>query len=230
MRYVRGLRAESGHAIEAERRCRPFADVADLTARVALRRNELDALAEAGALAGLDPDGGSRRSALWQVAAVERDRGSLFAGVAPAAGASPLTEMTPLETTLADYRASGLTTGPQVMTHLRAGLRRRGVLATGELRSAHDGRFVRVAGHVIVRQRPVSAKGFCFLTLEDETGTANAVLTPRQFQRFRARLHLSPLLEIAGPLQSEEGVIHVRVRELRPIPLPESLPRSHDYR
>jgi len=208
----------------------PFANVADLPARVALRRHELDALAEAGALARLDPTTGTRRSALWQVAAVERDRASLFAGVAPAAGPSPLAEMTPLETTLADYRASGLTTGPQVMTHLRAGLRRRGILAARELRSTPNGRFVRTAGHVIVRQRPGSAKGFCFLTLEDETGTANAVLTPRQFQRFRAQLHVSPLLEIAGPIQSQEGVIHVRVQELRPIHLSEVLPRSHDYR
>ncbi len=230
LRYVRGLRAETGHAIEDERRRAAFADVADLAARVALARHELDALAESSALAGLDAAGGSRRSALWQVAAVERDRRSLFAGVAAPASASPLPEMTPLETTLADYRASGLTTGPQVMTHLRDGLRRRGLLSARELRGVENGRFVRIAGHVIVRQRPVSAKGFCFLTLEDETGTANAVLTPRQFQRFRASLHVSPLLEIAGPIQCEEGVIHLRVRDLRPLPLGQALPRSHDYR
>ena len=83
--------------------------------------------------------------------------------------------MTPLEETLADYRASGLSTGPHVMTHLRPGLRARGVLAARDLRETPDGRSVRLVGHVIVRQRPGSAKGFCFLTLEDETGTANAV-------------------------------------------------------
>ncbi|MDH3404481.1 MAG: hypothetical protein OEP45_12745, partial [Acidobacteriota bacterium] len=79
-------------------------------------------------------------------------------------------------------------------------------------------------------QRPGTAKGFCFLTLEDETGTANAILTPQQFRRFRVPLHTASILEIAGPLQSAEGVIHVRVRELRPLVARDALPPSHDYR
>jgi error-prone DNA polymerase len=83
---------------------------------------------------------------------------------------------------------------------------------------------------VIVRQRPGSAKGFCFLTLEDETGTSNAVLTPRQFQRFRAPLHAASILEIAGPVQNVDSVVHVRVRELRPLAPRRDLPGSHDYR
>ena len=91
---------------------------------------------------------------------------------------------------------------------------------------------MRVAGHVIVRQRPGSAKGFCFVTLEDETGTANGVFTPDQFERLRGPLHASPLLEIAGPVQNVDGVIHVRVRELRPLEAARShdTPGSHDYR
>jgi error-prone DNA polymerase len=231
LRYVTGLRAEAGRAIAAERRRAPFAGAADLAARVPLRQNELDALAELGALAGIDPAAASRRSALWQVAAVERDPRSLFAGTPPAAAPSPLAEMTPLEATLADYRASGLSTGPHVMTHLRPGLSARGVLSARELRAAPDGSRVRVVGHVIVRQRPGSAKGFCFLTLEDETGTANAVLTPDVFDRFRGALHASPILEVRGPVQNVEGVIHVRVRDLRPIAVGGGeLPRSHDYR
>jgi error-prone DNA polymerase len=228
LRYVAGLRAEAGHAIEAQRARRPFGDTADLLARVALRRDEADALAESGALASRGA--GPRRAALWQLATAERDPRSLFAGVAPPAGASPLDEMGPLEETLADYRCTGLTTGPHVMAHLRAGLAARGVLATAALRGVPDGRFVRVAGHAIVRQRPGSAKGFCFLTLEDETGTANAVLTPPAFQRFRAPLHAAALLEVAGPVQNVDGVIHVRVRELRPLDTGAALPRSHDYR
>jgi len=230
LQSVAGLRAEAGRAIAEERRRAPFAGAADLAARVALRQAELDALAELGALAGIDPAAATRRSALWQVAALERDPRSLFAGAPPPPGPSPLAEMTPLEETLADYRASGVSTGPHVMTHLRAALRARGVLSARELRAAPDGRAARVAGHVIVRQRPGSAKGFCFLTLEDETGTANAVLTPRIFQRFRGELHASPILEVAGPVQNVEGVIHVRVRELRPLPLADALPASHDYR
>ena len=87
-----------------------------------------------------------------------------------------------------------------------------------------------MATHAIVRQRPGTAKGFCFLTLEDETGTSNAVLTPRYFQRFRAALHGAALIEIAGPIQNVDGVIHVRVRELTPLRAQPELPRSHDYR
>jgi error-prone DNA polymerase len=230
LRYVHGLREAAGLSIEAERRRRAFASAADLAARVALRRDELEALAELGALAELPPAGASRRAALWQVAALERDPTSLLAGHAPEDGPSPLPELSPFEETLADYRRSGVTTGPHVMSHLRAGLRQQGWLSAAELRKLPDGQFARTAGLVIVRQRPGSARGFCFLTLEDETGTANGVLTPRQFRRFRVPLHTASVVGIAGPLQNVDGVIHVRVRELVPLAAREDLPDSHDYR
>ena len=82
----------------------------------------------------------------------------------------------------------------------------------------------------VVRQRPGSAKGFCFVTLEDETGTTNGVLTPDQFKRFRVPLHTSALIEIAGPVQNVDGVVHVRIKELRPLRSRDDLPGSHDYR
>jgi error-prone DNA polymerase len=232
LRCVGGLSEETARRIERERARRPFAHLADFAARAAPRRHELDALAELGALASIDPAARGRRSALWQVAALERDPRSLFAGRPPAGAAAPapLAEMTPLEETLADYRVAGLTTGPHALAHLRAGLRARGLLSAEEVRAAPDGAWVRTAGHVIVRQRPGSAKGFCFLTLEDETGTANAVLTPRQFQRFRAPLHAASILELAGPVQNVDGVVHVRVRELRALAAEGTLPRGHDYR
>jgi error-prone DNA polymerase len=138
--------------------------------------------------------------------------------------------MTPLEDTLADYRRSGVTAGPHVLAHLRPELDARGVLRTAALGEAPNGRSVRTAGHVIVRQRPETAKGFCFLTLEDETGTANAILTPQAFRRFRVPLHTAAIVEIEGPLQNVDGVIHVRVRGLRPLVAREGLPDSHDYR
>ncbi len=230
LRYVTGLRRETAERIEAECIRSPFANLADFAGRVGPRRDELEALAELGALGSIDPSALGRRSALWQVAALERDPASLFAGHAPRQEKSPLDEMSPLETTLADYRLSGLTTGPQILAHLRPVLRARGLLTAAELRRVPDGRRVCTAGHVIVRQRPGSARGFCFLTLEDETGTANAILTPPQFRRFRAPLHASPLIEIAGPLQNVEGVIHVRVRHLAPLAVDPILPDSHDYR
>jgi len=125
--------------------------------------------------------------------------------------------MSPLDETLADYRGTGLTTGPQIMAHLRPALAARGVLRAINLRTAHDGTWVRTAGLVIVRQRPGTAKGFLFLTLEDETGMANAVVTPDMFQRHRALLHSSPLLLVEGPLQKVDGVIHVRARRFMPL-------------
>jgi error-prone DNA polymerase len=231
LRYVRGLSGETGGRIAAERQRAPYAGLADLARRTAPKRNEIEALAESGALASLDPQGSGRRAALWQVTALERDPQSLFAGTAPPGSerASPLEELSPVEDTLADYRSTGLTTGPHVFAHLRPELRRRGVLSAAELRGTPNGRFVRVAGHVIVRQRPGAAKGFCFLTLEDETGTANGVLTPDVFDRLRIPLHASPLLEISGTVQNVDDVIHVRVGSIQPLATDQPLPSSHDY-
>lgn len=231
LRYVGHLSQNAGEAIAAERSVAPFHGMPDLTKRVALKQDEVTALAELGALANLPgaPGAEERRAALWQVAALERDPRSLFAGLPPEArgqngygkqagrklkrktAASPLPEMSPIERTLADYRLSGLTTGPQLLAYLREGLRKRGVLSAVELRSVKDGRFVRTAGHVIVRQHPGTAKGFTFLTLEDETGTSNAILTPDMFRRFRVPLSTSAIIEISGPLQNAQGVIHVKV-------------------
>jgi error-prone DNA polymerase len=236
LRFVHGLREDAAQRIETARADRPFAHVADLARRAALARSDLMRLAELGALASIDASA-SRRNALWQVAALERDHGSLFAGTPPPPATSPLPEMSPLDETLVDYRASGLSTGPHLMTHLRAELAHRGLLTAVAVRDVPNGRWVRTAGHVIVRQRPGSGR-MCFLTLEDETGTSNAILTPEIFQRFRVPLHTAPLVEIAGPVQNLEGVVHVRVKRLAPLPIRRAsaaadaptLPSSHDYR
>jgi error-prone DNA polymerase len=228
LRLVAGLRQDTAERLTAERASAPFAGAADFAARVRPGDAELAALAERGALAGIDAGARTRRSALWQVSALARE--PLLARVDPAPAESPLNEMSPIEETLADYRRSGVTTGAHFMQHLRPELAARGVLSAMALRGVPDGRFVRTAGHAIVRQRPSTAKGFCFLTLEDETGTSNAVLTPDYFERFRAALHGAALIEIAGPLQNVEGVIHVRVRELTPLPVRGDLPPTHDYR
>jgi error-prone DNA polymerase len=233
LRFAHGLREDTAHRIETARAERPFAHVADLAKRAQVSRADLITLAELGALASIDPTTSERRGALWQVAGIERDPRSLFAGAAPPTSDDvPLEPMSPLEETLADYRASGLSTGPHVMAHLRAALARRGVLTATALRDTPNGRFARVAGHVIVRQRP--GKGvICFITLEDETGTANGILTPDLFRRFRVPLHTSPLVEIAGPVQNVDGVVHVLVKHLKGLPIREAapkLPGSHDYR
>jgi error-prone DNA polymerase len=228
LRLVSGLREETAVQLAAERARAPFASAADFTARVRPRPEELAALAELGALAGVDAGARTRRSALWQVSGLARE--PLLARIDPEPCESPLPEMSALEETLADYRRSGVTTGAHLMEHLRAELSARGVLSAAALRDVPDGRFVRTAGHAIVRQRPGTARGFCFLTLEDETGTSNAVLTPHYFARFRAALHGSDLIEVAGPIQNVDGVIHVRAREITSLRQRGELPRSHDYR
>jgi error-prone DNA polymerase len=116
------------------------------------------------------------------------------------------------------------------MAHFRAALAAAGVVAARDLGRFRDGAAVRVAGHVIVRQRPGTAKGMCFLTLEDETGTANAFLTPPVYERFRVLLNTSPLVEVAGRLEHREDVTHVRVSELRRLAEAPELPEGHDYR
>lgn len=259
---VGGLKRRTAERIVRERGREAFRNLGDFVRRVAPDRDELDRLAELGALARLEGASTSRRNALWQVAALERDPRSLFAGRAiarPSGGSEveapppptqeagtrertspvreecmpdpPLPAMTPLERTLADYRLAGLTTGVHVMAHLRERLARRGILSARQLRETPDGSLVRTAGHAIVRQRPGSAKGFCFVTLEDETGLSNAVLTPDIVDRFRIPLHQATLLEIAGPLQRVDGVIHVRAREVLPLDLEVArMPPSHDDR
>jgi error-prone DNA polymerase len=225
LRYVSGLREATGVRIAAARAAAPFASLGDLVTRGGLREDERAMLARAGACAAL---GGSRRDVLWQMAALERDPHSLFMGLELAPG-SPLPPLSPLEETVADYGATGLTTGPHVMAHLRDALRARGVLTSQELRRMPHGASVRIAGHVIVRQRPGTAKGMLFLTLEDETGTCNAVITPDIFRRHRQLLRASRLLMIAGPVQNVDGVVHVKGERFRELPLPGPAPPSHDF-
>jgi error-prone DNA polymerase len=241
LRFVKGLREATGNWLEAERDEAAFLNLADLVKRVPLASSELDALAGLGALAELEATPRERRAALWQVAGIERDTTSLFAGQGARDFSDPgLAGLSALEETLADYRLSGLTPGPQIMAHLRPALRARGVLTAAELGRTPDGTPVHTAGHIIVRQRPGSAKGFLFLTLEDETGLSNAIVTPNQAERFRVALNAASLVEIRGPLQSVDGVIHVKLRHLAPLNLgkgdveaskaDQPLPEGHDYR
>lgn len=227
LRYVSGLREETGRRIELERARRRFDSIADLAARVNPNRRELDALAWTGAFAAF---GLGRREALWQAAAVERDSHSLLAGVTPGKNsAASLPAMSALERTVADYASTGLTTGPHIMAHLRPRLGAAGVLAAAELVGAKDGAWVKTAGVVIVRQRPGTAKGFLFISLEDETGISNAIVTPDMFHRNRAMLHSAAILKIEGWLQKQDGVITVRARRFAKLTTSGSLPPSHDF-
>ncbi|HEV7733915.1 MAG TPA: error-prone DNA polymerase [Candidatus Binatia bacterium] len=223
LRWVAGLRQEAGERIAA---ARPLGSVADVAQRGRLKRNEIEALAHAGAFASF---GLGRRDALWQASAVERDATSLLARARPRATPAPLPAMSAWDETVADYGATSLTTGPHVMTYLRGELDARGVVPAADLARLRDGGIVRVAGHVIVRQRPGTAKGMCFLTLEDETGTANAFLTPPLFERWRVVLNTSSLIEVEGRLEQRQGVTHIRALRLRRLEAPDHMPAGHNY-
>jgi error-prone DNA polymerase len=222
---VKGLREAAATRLVAARQTRPFASVDDLCARAGLTRDEVTTLAEVGALGSL---GLRRRAALWQAERAARPPGPLFAGQAPAPEPSPLREMSVTERLVADYRGTGVTVGPHPMALRRADWTRLGVTPAAGLAALASGRRVRVAGAVVVRQRPGTAKGFVFLSLEDETGIANAIVQPALFERARATLVQEPFLLVDGVLQHEDGVTAVRATAIRTLPAQAAVP-SHDF-
>jgi error-prone DNA polymerase len=242
LRYVRGLRQEVGLAIERTRELRPFASIDDLSRRVRLRPNELGTLAELGALSSLPNPAGrpwTRRSALWQALAVARARGSSLASSTPLfdtvdvdVGDSPLAEMTLADRVAADLAHSQITVGAHPVALVRAKLHDEKILSTSEALALAHNRAVAVAGAVITRQRPPTAKGFFFLTIEDETGLLNAIVPPAVFEAQRGVMVSEPLLVLYGVMQREDGVASVRVARVEPFSIREGLvhPESHDFR
>jgi error-prone DNA polymerase len=205
-----------------------FRSIEDVVQRTGLRRDELTTLADIGALNAFTNE---RRSALWQVERAARPAGELFARsedeprrrgdaegsprfVESAAPTSPLRPMDDDERLQADYAGTGLTIGPHPMALRRGEMSLRGVLRACDLPQAKDGRRVRVAGMVITRQRPGTAKGFVFLTLEDETGISNVIVRPDLFDRERMTVIRQPFLIVDGVLQHQEGVLSVRAERL----------------
>lgn len=231
LRFVRGLREESARRVESARAQQTFRDVADLVQRADLQQREAEALAELGALGGLT--GPSRRAALWQVTGLPKPSEKLLSGLPPPASEGSPPAMSRLEETLSDYRASGITTGPHVMAHLREDLDRQGIVPVADMTLLADGSRAVTAGLVIVRQRPMTAKGFCFLTLEDETGIGNAVITPNRYADLRSVLSDHPLVVLAGEIQRKDDVTHLKVDRLEPLSLEgldSAAPPSHDFR
>ncbi|HET7875388.1 MAG TPA: OB-fold nucleic acid binding domain-containing protein [Methylomirabilota bacterium] len=226
LRYVRGLREEAGGRLEAERRQAPFVSVADLVRRTGLHRDELGQLARLGALGSLEPE---RRAALWAAERAGCPAGALYEALPDPPELSPLPAMTPEESLVADYEGSGLSLGPHPVELRRERLARLRVVRAADLADRRDGEWVKLAGAVVVRQRPGTAKGFVFLNLEDESGLANVIVRPALFQRHRLALVSEPFLLVEGTLQHQDGVISVRAERLAPLrgvlaPVP-----SHDF-
>ncbi len=204
LNYVTSLRAPAAAAIVEERGRRPFASIEDCARRTKLHADEMERLASIGAFAAFDR---TRRDALWQVAALGPSMGPLFeAPQFEDSPISPLPAMSTLDRLRADIMGTDLTIGPHPVARFRDILEEAHVLRAADLPYRRDGDFVRVAGAVICRQRPGTAKGFLFLTLEDETGLVNVIVRPDQFDRFRKLLTDAPLLRVDGVLQAKEGI------------------------
>ena len=220
-----------------------FTSIEDMTRRTGLRRDELTTLAQIGALNAFTNE---RRSALWQIERVVRPAGELFEEIGIGAGdsglgggtldpstegpepSSPLRPMDANERLRADYAGTGLTIGPHPMALRREDMALRGVLRAVDLLQARDGRRVRVAGMVITRQRPGTAKGFVFLTLEDETGISNIIVRPDLFDRERMTVVRQPFLLVEGVLQHQDGVRSIQAERLHGIDGAASV-EAHDF-
>ncbi|HEY2464188.1 MAG TPA: error-prone DNA polymerase [Steroidobacteraceae bacterium] len=211
LRLVKHLSQEGVARLLAARAVRPFGNIADLAERAALDRRDLEALAAADALAHLS---GHRHRAVWQVTGVERALPLLPAATAIDEGIPLLRAPREGQDIVADYASLGLTLRRHPLALLREKLQRRGVVPTQELWEWPNGKLVITAGLVITRQRPGSAGGVTFVTMEDETGYVNLIVWNRVAIEQRAALLESRLLEVHGKLQREGDVQHVIAQRL----------------
>ena len=234
VRSVRGLGAAARGKLEAALTEGAFSDVSDVVRRTKLDRRALRLLAECGAFDGMfmhEPLATRRRRALWEVlASVRGDAGPLAPNVMLPDAALP--HMTMADLTEADYRVTGVSLNGHPMRHLRPLLQPNGVRTARDIQAnGRDTEQVAIAGLVICRQRPSTAKGFVFLSLEDETGVVNVVVNPQRFERDALKISTSPLLMVRGTLQVESNVVTVRGRIFVPLDahLGAEHARSHDF-
>jgi error-prone DNA polymerase len=170
-----------------------------------------------------------RRDALWQVERAVRPSGPLLENQPEPDAPSPLAPMNHEERLVADFHGTGLTVGPHPMAYKRAWLSAMGIRRASELRDLPTGKRLRIGGCVITRQRPGTAKGFVFLSLEDETGVANAIVRPDLFHENRLLLTSERFLAVEGILQNQDNVISVRAERVQPLFVTKAETSSHDF-
>ncbi len=232
--YAKGLRQQSGEAIVLARRTSGlFSSIDDLAARVpSLNRKELTLLASIGALNSLDGVA-HRRDALWQAERAGKLEGPLLSQrsevLSEESPIAPLRQMTTEERLIADYAGTGLTVGKHPMAYRREELQRKRILSAEELKDHPHGRFVRAAGCIIARQRPGTAHGFIFISMEDETGIANVIVTPDLYERDRIVVTRSKFILAEGTLQNQDGVIHIKATRLQTLSDLALKVESHDF-
>jgi error-prone DNA polymerase len=237
LRYVKTLRKEIALEIVDQRKALHFASIEELKQRVPqIQKDELRALASVGALNFISGRARvHRRTALWQVESANRPSGPLFntqkktVEIEDSYFSSPLDPMKPEERLTADFRGTGLTLDHHPLAHHRSRLNHQGVVPASALSSLRDGTFVAVAGAVIARQRPGTAKGFVFLSLEDETGIANIIIAPPLFEKEHTTIVHRSFLVISGTLQNQDGVISVKAGCIEPFTISQAEMHSHDF-
>jgi error-prone DNA polymerase len=231
LNYVKGLREQPARAILAARAQAPFASIQDLVNRVPeLRKDELRKLSEIGALNFITASPTHRRAALWDSELAIRPSGPLFTDPSPpTTNNQPLQAMSAGERLNSDFRQTHLTIGKHPMAFHREKLDALGVTPASQLKFVRNGRLVRIAGCIICRQRPGTAKGLLFLSIEDETGVSNAVVMPDVFDRERKTILNNSYLVIDGEMQNIDNVYTVRAAHFEPLDVAEEAVPSHDF-
>ncbi len=228
--YLKGLRREIAAIMIEERTRMPFTSIRDLVRRVPkIRKEELNSLAQAGALNFIGDEKCHRREALWDSELAARPMGELLESTTTDSQPSPLAPMQPDERLFADYRSTGLTIGMHPMRLHREHMNRLRVIPASGLGRIPDGVLVRIAGSVICRQRPGTAKGFLFVSLEDETGIANALILPDLFAVQRLIIVEEPFLLIEGILQNQRGSVSVKASHVEALRVDAAVSVSHDF-
>jgi error-prone DNA polymerase len=228
-RYVRGMRQMAADKIVFERQERPFEGIDDFVRRISeLQKADLVTLGEIGALNFLG-NGMHRRTALWQVERAARPAGPLLDAIPEQMEFSPLRQMTDEERLVADFHGSGMSTGPHPMSYCRDALSKLQVKRACDLARLPDGQYTRVAGCVIARQRPGTARGFVFLSLEDETGISNVIVNPDLYEKCRKVINREEFLRVEGVLQNQDHTISIKAIRVLPVSITAAETQSHDF-
>jgi len=211
LRMVVGLAEAQARSIVAARDAALFRSVDDLAHRAGLNKRSLGLLAKARALQSLS---GHRRLAQWEAQGVEQLPGML-AGTSTRDAAIKLPRPSEAQDIVADYRSLGLSLGRHPLELLRKRMEQLGVIRAADLAAVQDGSIVRVSGLVTHRQRPETASGVVFVSIEDESGVSNLIIWPRVLEEHRLPVLAARLMVVEGQVQSEQGVIHVVARKVR---------------
>jgi error-prone DNA polymerase len=228
-RYTKSLGPAAKEKLERELAAGPFTSAADFVFRFGINQTALEQLAMVGAFQGF---GLTRRQALWEILALAKRSADELPVSTESVGETLLPPMSVGKRLAADFKGMDLSVGPHPMSLIRPILTAQNIKSTADLKTIHDKTEVSVAGVVVIRQRPATAKGFLFLTLEDETGFLNIVVKPNLVEKFRKDLIYSGALIVRGIVERQDGVINVIGRKFTPLKFNDAMieMKSRDFR